>query len=113
MVKGNVQLTALALLVKKFGERIPGGFEVRVGASELIEMSPYGTFQEVPDMNGRGVRWQYFPNTTIDTEGHVVPDEPSKGFVDYAGDSDLDTACKSQSLPYSDEEKVEDADPQT
>jgi hypothetical protein len=38
-------------------------------------MSPHGTFQEVPDLDGRGVRWQYFPNRTITIEGHSVPDE--------------------------------------
>jgi hypothetical protein len=65
-MRGNPQLNAIALLVKRFGERIPGGFEVRVSALELTEMSPHGTFQEVPDLNGRGVRWRYFPNDQSD-----------------------------------------------
>jgi hypothetical protein len=65
-MKGNPQIAAIAFLVKKFGERIPGGYEVRVTALDLHEMSPHGIFQEVPDINGKGVRWQYFPNVTID-----------------------------------------------
>lgn len=65
----NPQLNAIAFLVKKFGERIAGGgFEVRVTALDMTSMSPHGTFQEVPDIDGKGVRWQYFPNPTIDAE---------------------------------------------
>ena|ERR1700674_2557264 len=75
MINRNPQLSAIALLVHKFGEKIAGGgFEVRITAAEMKAMSPHGTFQEVPDFDGRGVRWQYFPNVTIDAEGHVVPD---------------------------------------
>jgi hypothetical protein len=75
MINHNPQLTAIALLVRKFGEKIAGGgYEVRVTATEMMEMSPHGTFQEVPDIDHRSVRWQYFPNITIDAEGHVVPD---------------------------------------
>jgi hypothetical protein len=66
MMRGNPQITAIAFLVKKFGKTIPGGYEVRVTASDLVEMSPHGTFQEVPDIDGRGIRWQYFPNEVID-----------------------------------------------
>jgi hypothetical protein len=65
-MRGSPQLNAIALLVKKFGERIPGGFEVRVSALDLTGMSPRGTFQEVPDTDGRGVRWRYFPNDDSD-----------------------------------------------
>jgi hypothetical protein len=68
-MQANPQLTAIAFLVKKFGERIPGGgYEVKVTASDMMSMSPHGTFQEVPDIDNRGVRWQYFPNNTIDAE---------------------------------------------
>jgi hypothetical protein len=69
MMQRNPQLTAIAFLVKKFGERIAGGgFEVRVTVADMLAMSPHGTFQEVPDIDGQGVRWQYFPNNTIDAE---------------------------------------------
>jgi len=108
MIKGNPQVVAIALLVYKFGQRIPGGgFEVVVSSAEMTGMSPHGIFQEVPDINGRGVRWQYFPNHTIDAEGRSVPDEPEK-FIDSAGDGNLDTIA--QSLSYSDK-KVEDDRP--
>ena len=37
MINRNPQLAALALLVYKFGERIPGGgFEVKVSAADLV-----------------------------------------------------------------------------
>lgn len=75
MFKNNPQLSALALLVQKFGERIPGGgFEVHVTAAEKMAISPYGIFQEVPD-GILGTKWQYFPNPVLDIEGHAVPDE--------------------------------------
>jgi hypothetical protein len=107
MVRSNPQLSAIALLVRKFGTRIAGGgYEVEVSISEMMEMSPHGTFQEVPSLDQRVVKWQYFPNVTIDAEGHVVPDEPT--FTDYAGDKNLDVTGKS--LSYSDE-KVEDDRP--
>ena len=108
MTRANPQLNAIALLVYKFGQRIPrGGFEVCITAAEMTSMSPHGTFQEVPDIDGRGVKWQYFPNHTIDAEGRTVPDEPEK-FIDSAGDGNLDTIA--QSLSYSDK-KVEDDRP--
>jgi hypothetical protein len=67
MMKGTPQLSAIALLVYKFGDRIPGGgFEVHIPHAEITGMSPHGTFQEIPDPEGSGVRWQYFPNFTVD-----------------------------------------------
>jgi len=77
MINRNPQLAALALLVYKFGERIPGGgFEVKVSAAEMTALSPHGTFKEVPDPITQMVRWQYFPNYTINAEGHTIADEP-------------------------------------
>jgi hypothetical protein len=81
MNRANPQITALALLVQKFGKTIQGGYEVRVTATELMSMSPHGIFQEVPDTDGRGVRWQYFPNHVIDIEGGTVPDEKTEAIV--------------------------------
>lgn len=81
MQRGNPQLFALALLVQKFGKQIQGGYEVHASAVEMISMSPHGIFQEVPDADGRGVRWQYFPNHVIDIEGGTVPDEPTSAIV--------------------------------
>src|SRR5271157_1079374 len=76
MQRANPQISALALLVYKFGQRIPGGgFEVEVTLAEMTSMPPHGTFQEVPDNLNRTVKWQYFPNHTIDAEGRTVPDE--------------------------------------
>ena len=74
MIRGNPQLSALALLVHKFGKRIEGGgFEVEITAEEMMKMSPYGMFQEVPSVDRRTVKWQYFPNHTI--EGEVITQE--------------------------------------
>ena len=76
MINRNPQLSAIALLVMKFGDRIKGGYEVRISQLEMMTMSQTGTFQEVPDVATQTVRWQYFPNITIDADGHVVPEEP-------------------------------------
>lgn len=68
-------MTAVALLVRRFGKRIEGGgFEVEVTFEEMAGMSPHGVFKETPRHDLRVVKWQYFPNDTIDVEGHVVPD---------------------------------------
>jgi hypothetical protein len=78
MLSGNPQLSALAFLVYKFGEKLSnGGYEVRVTAADMTKMSRHGIFQEVPDVDGRGVRWQYFPNHVID----IKPEEPSEATV--------------------------------
>lgn len=75
MPANNPQLAAVALLVRRFGNRIgKGGFEVEVSFEELAGMPPHGLFQEVPDPLKRTVKWQYFPNDTVDVEGRVVPD---------------------------------------
>src|SRR5208337_2169933 len=63
----NPQLSAVALLVRKFGKKIPGGgYEVEVSHEEMKDMSRYGTFQEVPELDRHLVKWQYFPNPTVD-----------------------------------------------
>ena len=91
MQRANPQLSALALLVYKFGKPIPGGYEVHVSALETTEMSPHGTFQEVPDADGKGVRWQYFPNRTLTIEGRTVPDETPEGAIERKKDADTQT----------------------
>jgi hypothetical protein len=69
MIHANPQLSAIALLVKKFGKRIEGGgYEVEVTASEMMGMSPHGTFHEVPAIDRSMVKWVYYPNNTIDAE---------------------------------------------
>jgi hypothetical protein len=74
MMRGNPQLQAIALLVRKFGKRIPGGgYEVEITHQEMMEMSQWGMFQEVPELDLHKVRWQYYPNNTI--EGEVVTPE--------------------------------------
>ena len=69
------RLAAIALLIRKFGARIPGGgYEVTVTADEMRTMLPgTGVFQEAPGENATSVRWQYFPNHTI--EGEVITPE--------------------------------------
>src|SRR5271170_6009892 len=78
MMRGNPQLQAIALLVRKFGTKIPGGgYEVEVTHKEMAEMSPHGTFQEIPELDLHKVRWQYFPNNTIEGVGGIVEDHGS------------------------------------
>lgn len=84
-MRGNPQLSAIALLVRKFGDKIEGGgYEVFVSAAEMVGMGSDGMFQEVPDMEKRGVRWRYYPQPTIEgeliTPKSVTPEgvEPEK-----------------------------------
>ncbi len=71
----NPQLSALCLLIRRFGARIPGGgYEVSVSHREMAEMPRSGTFQEVPEPDKATTRWQYFPNPTIDLEPTSVSD---------------------------------------
>jgi hypothetical protein len=75
MMQGNPQLQAIALLVRKFGKRIPGGgYEVEITHQEMMEMSQWGMFQEVPELDLHKVRWQYYPNNTIEGVGGIVPE---------------------------------------
>jgi hypothetical protein len=91
MINRNPQLTAIALLVKKFGTRIAGGgYEVEVTASEMVGMSPHGTFHEVPAIDGSMVKWVYYPNITIDAEPgswkDVTPESVTpKGEIENGG----------------------------
>lgn len=90
MVRNNPQLAAICLLLKKFGTRVGGAFEVEVTAAEMMEMSQYGTFQEVPSVDRRTVKWQYFPNNTIDAEPgswkDVTPESVTpKGVIEDGG----------------------------
>src|ERR1035437_275703 len=72
-MQANPQLGALALLLRKFGTKIPGGgYEVEVSHQEMLEMSPHGTFQELPEMDRSVVKWQYFPNPTVEGVGGTV-----------------------------------------
>lgn len=71
----NAQLSAVALLVKKFGKRVKGGFEVEVTFEEMTALGGDGTFQEIPNHNMRTMTWRFNPNDTIDVEGRTVPDE--------------------------------------
>jgi KaiC/GvpD/RAD55 family RecA-like ATPase len=73
-VRGNPQVNAVALLVRKFGRKIPGGgYEVEVSRDEMMRMSPHGTIHEV-SVEPNVVKWQYFPNPTIEGEGGFTPE---------------------------------------
>jgi len=73
-VRGNPQLMAIAMLVRKFGTKIPGGgYEVTISHEEMANFSQWGMFQEVPDLDLKQVRWQYYPQNTI--EGELVTPE--------------------------------------
>jgi hypothetical protein len=74
MSSGVLPLQAIAVLIRKFGKRIPnGGFEVEVSHQELKDLSQYGMLNEVPELDRHVLRWQYYPNNTI--EGELVTPE--------------------------------------
>ena len=57
-------MRGIALLVRKFGKRCDGGYEVFLAAADVLAMSPHGQVQETPAPDGTWLR--YYPNRTID-----------------------------------------------
>ena len=58
----NPLLAALALVVRSTERKFrAAAHEVEVSHTEMKEMSPHGTFQEVPEPDRHVVKWQYLP----------------------------------------------------
>lgn len=82
MSSGVQPLMAIAVLIRKFGKRIPGGYEVEVSHLELKDLSPHGALSEVPELDRSVIRWQYYPNNTIEgelTPNSVTPESGNNG----------------------------------
>lgn len=59
----------IALLIKKFGYRVDGGYEVFVPLTAATSLPPDGQIQEeVVSGEKSGFRFRYFPNQTIQGE---------------------------------------------
>lgn len=81
------QIAIIALLVRKFGKKIEGGgYEIEVSHQEMQDLLlPDGTFQEIPNLEMHKVKWQYFPNPTIEgtiTVEGTLTEEGVKVFSD-------------------------------
>jgi hypothetical protein len=64
------RLVGLALVVRKYGTRVPGGaWEVFISDEDVRTMSPHGQLQQQRDQERGGVFLRYFPNATIEGEG--------------------------------------------
>ena len=59
-------MMGVALLLRKFGSRCDGGYEVFVPYADIAEMPPHATVQEQPDQLKGGVWLRCFPNRTTD-----------------------------------------------
>jgi hypothetical protein len=71
-----MSINAVALLLRKFGTKIPGGgYEVEIAYEEVAALSRFGQIQEVPNLDAKTVKWQYFPNPTIEGVGGITPDD--------------------------------------
>jgi hypothetical protein len=71
----NPLLAALGLLIQKFGNRIPGGFEVTIPPS-ILNINPAARLQQERMPDG-GSRVRYFPNQTV--EGKLSqPSQPTE-----------------------------------
>ena len=63
------RLVGLALVVRKYGTRVPGGrWEVFISDADVKSMSPHGQLQQQRDDEKKGVFLRYFPNATIEGE---------------------------------------------
>ncbi len=70
-MQNDPRMAGLALIVRKYGARVPGGaYEVFVSDAEAKSLlTPWGSLQEQRDAEKGGVFLRYFPNATIEGEG--------------------------------------------
>lgn len=69
-IPSDPRLVGLALVVRKYGKRAPGGaWEVFISDEDVRTMSPHGQLQQQRDQEKQGIFLRYFPNATIEGEG--------------------------------------------
>jgi hypothetical protein len=69
----------LGLLIRKFGYRIDGGWEVFVPEGVLQELGPRAQIQVEPDVQRKGFKFKVFLNTVVDGTWSEVKDDISSG----------------------------------
>lgn len=78
-------LAALGLLIRKFGERIAGGWEIFIPEEKINELGQNAQVVVEPDLVRRGFKYKFFLNALIEGEGKYA--EGEGGHVD--GESGL------------------------
>lgn len=64
----NTLAAALGLMIRKFGFRCDGGYEIFIPKQTLENIPPAGQIQHQVDPEGKGVYIRYYPNLTIEAE---------------------------------------------
>jgi len=72
-------LAALGLLIRKFGQRIAGGWEIFIPEKAIQELGPHAQIQVEPDAERKGFKFRVFLNTTIQGTWSEVKDDISGG----------------------------------
>jgi hypothetical protein len=68
-------LAALGLLIRKFGHRIDGGWEVFISEKAIQELGPRAQIQVEPDAQRKGFKFRVFLNQTIQGTWSEVKDD--------------------------------------
>jgi hypothetical protein len=68
-------LAALALFIRKFGERIAGGWEIFIPEEKINELGENAQIIVEPDFVRKGFKYKFFLNALIEGEGKVNDSE--------------------------------------
>jgi len=80
----------LGLLIRKFGYKIDGGYEVFIPEDKIQELGPRAQIQVEPvqDNEGRGFKFRVFLNTVVQGMWSEVKDDISGGRPDQLAKTD-------------------------
>jgi hypothetical protein len=70
-------LAALGLLIRKFGYRIDGGWEVFIPEGVIQELGPNAQIQVEPDWQRKGFKFKVFVNQIVDGTWSEVKEDGS------------------------------------
>jgi len=81
-------LAALGLLIRKFGHRIDGGWEVFIPEDVIQGLGPNAQIQVEPDHQRKGFKFKVFVNQVVDGTWSEVKDDISSGGPDQLAKTD-------------------------
>jgi hypothetical protein len=78
----------LGLLIRKFGYKIDGGYEVFVPERVIQELGPNAQIQVEPDFQRKGFKFRVFLNKVVQGTWSEVKDDISSGGPDQLAKTD-------------------------
>jgi len=78
----------LGLLIRKFGYRIDGGWEVFIPEDVIQGLGPNAQIQVEPDIQRKGFKFKVFVNQVVDGTWSEVKDDISGGGPDQLAKTD-------------------------